>query len=143
MKETIRDLDGRERSAFAAHGPIDRDLVLREVLALKEAGVKDPTNINDEKVKAVSDLFEAWSRQESPYVKGENNEDGLRFALMQDMIAFDAGWVNDVLELESIKADLEQRLEDASEFNFQTLKMEVKGHLEAVESKLESIALNN
>ena len=133
---------GREKKTQYSefeHGPISRDEVLGAVIALKESGVKDPSDMENPEVQHVSSLFENWYKQEAPFLTGEENQEAhWRFALMQDRIPFEAGWVTDPLELKKIDEELEHRLKWASEeFNFPRLAMDIEKYREEIATRID------
>lgn len=140
MSERYVDSSNEKRTQYSEfeHGPISHDEVLEAVIALKESGVKDPSNMKDPEVQHVSALFENWYKQEAPFFAGEENQEAhWRFALMQDRIPFEAGWVTDPIELKKIDDELDRRLQASKEFNFPRLGIDIEKYRQEVNAKID------
>ena len=117
-----------------------RKAVLAAVLDLKKQSEKTKINLNDihdERVKHVSDVFEKWLKEINDAAPGEENTEArLILLLEQEMLIFDADWVNEKPALEEINESLDEKLTYATEAGFTFLKKKIEVYKAAVEAKM-------
>ena len=147
MRHSHEDV-GAVESQKASHKGMEsiapmRLSILDAVRRLKEESKKNPehpvdiNNIQDERVKAVYDMFVEWSKEIDRVASGEEHtEERLTLFLEQEMIMFDAGWVNDKEELKEIDAALDKKLVYAEGEHFIDLTKKIQEYKASVEAKM-------